>query len=92
MAVPQRRTSKTRKRTRRTHFHIQAKGLVACPHCGEMIQPHKVCPFCGYYNGKPIVAKKNKKEDTAKNKDVKKADKKAEKKAKKAEENKENKK
>lgn len=79
MAVPQRRISKTRKRLRRTHFKLHAKGLVACPHCGEMIQPHKVCPFCGYYNGKPIVVKKSKKSDEASTKNEKKAEKKAKK-------------
>lgn len=71
MAVPQRRTSKTRKRLRRTHFKLSAKGLVACPHCGEMIQPHKVCPFCGYYNGKLIAPKKVKKEDDKASKNTK---------------------
>ena len=64
MAVPQRRTSKTRKRLRRTHFKLSTKGLVTCPHCGEMIQSHRVCPYCGFYNGKQIV--KNKKEEKAK--------------------------
>ena len=85
MAVPQRRISKTRKRLRRTHFKLNAKGLVACPHCGQMIQPHKVCPFCGYYNGKPIVVKKSKKNEEVKNP-------KAEKKAKKEVEDKDAKK
>lgn len=64
MAVPQRRISKTRKRMRRTHFKLAPKGLVACKHCGEMIQPHMVCPHCGYYNGKLITAKKEKKIET----------------------------
>ena len=31
MAVPQRRISKTRKRLRRTHFKLQAAGLITCP-------------------------------------------------------------
>ena len=55
MAVPQRRISKTRKRLRRTHFKLEVAGLVACPHCGEMIRSHHVCPKCGYYGGKEIV-------------------------------------
>jgi large subunit ribosomal protein L32 len=55
MAVPFRRTSKTAKRLRRGHFKLEAKGLVACPHCGAMIEAHKVCPECGYYNGKDIL-------------------------------------
>jgi len=58
MAVPQRRTSKTRKRLRRTHFKLSAPTLVSCPHCGAMIRPHHVCSECGYYDGKEVVAKK----------------------------------
>ena len=57
MAVPQRRTSKTRKRLRRTHFKLEVTGLVACPHCGAMIRSHRVCPECGYYNGKEVISK-----------------------------------
>ena len=55
MAVPQRRISKTRKRMRRTHFKLQAAGLVTCPKCGAMIKSHHVCPKCGYYDGKVVV-------------------------------------
>ena len=60
MAVPQRRTSKTRKRMRRTHFKLAVKGLVKCPNCGAMIKAHNVCPMCGYYNGKQVVKKAEK--------------------------------
>ena len=81
MAVPQRRTSKTRKRMRRTHFKLTAKGLIKCPHCGEMIQPHTVCPYCGFYNGKMIVKNKAaKKEEIEKKKEQNKKDKKESKK------------
>ncbi len=55
MAVPQRRISKTRKRLRRTHFKLEAPGLIACPHCGTMIRSHHVCPKCGYYGGKEVL-------------------------------------
>ena len=55
MAVPQRRISKTRKRLRRTHFKLEVSGLVACPHCGEMIRSHRVCPACGCYGGKKVL-------------------------------------
>ncbi len=55
MAVPQRRISKTRKRMRRTHFKLQAAGLITCPKCGAMIKSHHVCPKCGYYDGKVVV-------------------------------------
>ena len=57
MAVPFRRTSKTAKRLRRTHFKLSAPGLVKCPNCGAMIKSHNVCPKCGYYGGKNVMAK-----------------------------------
>lgn len=57
MAVPQRRTSKTRKRMRRTHFKLNVPGMVACPQCGELIRAHHVCSECGTYKGKEVIAK-----------------------------------
>ncbi|MCT4793802.1 50S ribosomal protein L32, partial [Exiguobacterium artemiae] len=47
MAVPFRRTSKTRKRLRRTHFKLRVPGMVECPNCGEMKLSHRVCKACG---------------------------------------------
>ncbi len=61
MAVPFRRTSKTAKRLRRTHFKLSVSGLVTCPNCGTTIQSHRVCPNCGYYDGKEVVAHKESK-------------------------------
>ncbi len=55
MAVPFRRTSKTAKRLRRSHFKLSVSGLNTCPHCGTMIRSHHVCPNCGYYDGKAVV-------------------------------------
>ena len=63
MAVPFRRTSKTAKRLRRTHFKLSVSGLVKCPNCGAMIKAHNVCPKCGYYNGKAVVTKKAEKKE-----------------------------
>ncbi len=56
MAVPFRRTSKTSKRMRRSHFKLSVTGLVACAHCGAMIPSHRVCPECGYYDGNAVIA------------------------------------
>lgn len=55
MAVPKRRTSKTVKRQRRTHFKLQVPGMVSCPNCGEMKLAHRVCKECGTYKGKEVV-------------------------------------
>jgi large subunit ribosomal protein L32 len=57
MAVPKRKTSKTRKRKRLTHWKLSAPNLVECPQCHELKLPHKVCPHCGYYKGREIVNK-----------------------------------
>ncbi|EMR07616.1 hypothetical protein C772_00632 [Bhargavaea cecembensis DSE10] len=56
MAVPKRRTSKTAKRQRRTHFKLQVPGMVACDNCGEMKLAHRVCKSCGEYKGKQVVS------------------------------------
>jgi len=55
MAVPFRRTSKTKKRMRRTHLKKTAPGVVNCPNCGEPIRPHRACSKCGYYKGKEVI-------------------------------------
>lgn len=55
MAVPQRRTSKTRKRMRRTHFKLTVPGMVECPQCHEMKLAHRVCKNCGYYKGRSVI-------------------------------------
>ena len=62
MAVPFRRVSKTKKRMRRSHLALSVPGMVTCPNCGEMTLSHRVCPNCGFYAGKQVVVKKEKKE------------------------------
>ena len=59
MAVPFRRTSKTTKRMRRSHYKLSVTGLSVCSNCGQMIKSHTVCPHCGYYDGKQVVKAKN---------------------------------
>ena len=57
MAVPKRRTSKTRKRKRRTHWKLKKLNLIECPQCSELILPHRVCPDCGHYKGREVINK-----------------------------------
>lgn len=59
MAVPFRKTSKTRKRMRRTHYKLTANEATTCPKCGASIRPHRVCPACGNYKGKEEVKVEN---------------------------------
>ncbi|MFA6829932.1 MAG: 50S ribosomal protein L32 [Bacilli bacterium] len=60
MAVPKRRTGVTRKRIRRQHLGLTVVNAYACPNCGAMIQSHRVCPSCGFYNGKKVISVKEK--------------------------------
>ena len=59
MAVPFRRTSKTKKAMRRTHLKKDAPTLTKCPNCGEPIRPHRVCVKCGNYKGNEVIAIKD---------------------------------
>jgi large subunit ribosomal protein L32 len=52
MAVPKRKTSKARTRTRRAHQALVLPRLRPCPRCSTMSLPHRVCNNCGYYNEK----------------------------------------
>ena len=57
MAVPKRKMSKARRDRRRANWKLSVPGMVECPQCHEMKMPHRVCPECGYYNGKQVIAK-----------------------------------
>lgn len=55
MAVPKKKTSRTRRDKRRTHKKLEAPARSICPQCGEPKVPHFVCPSCGTYKGREIV-------------------------------------
>ena len=60
MAVPFRRTSKTKKRMRRNgNYKITQNNTVSCPKCGEAVRPHRVCKACGTYKGTTVVEKES---------------------------------
>lgn len=55
MAVPYRRTSRSRARTRRAHHALKASAHSHCSNCGEVVLPHHVCPACGFYKGVRVL-------------------------------------
>jgi len=56
MPNPKRRTSKARRDRRRSHHALDAPAQSACPNCHEAKLAHRVCPHCGHYRGKQVVA------------------------------------
>jgi len=55
MAVPKRRTSKARQRSRAAHYKAFAPELGVCPQCHSPKLPHHVCPVCGSYGGREVI-------------------------------------
>jgi large subunit ribosomal protein L32 len=58
MAVPKQKQSHARTSKRRAQHKISAPTMNACPNCGNPRRPHRVCPTCGTYGGRQIVAPK----------------------------------
>ena len=55
MAVPKKKTSKSKRNMRRSHDAMTMPNLTTCPHCHEPVLPHHVCPECGTYKGKTVI-------------------------------------
>jgi large subunit ribosomal protein L32 len=58
MPNPKRKHSKSRTGKRRAHDYLTPVLSGNCPHCGEPRLPHRVCPKCGFYRGRVVIAKK----------------------------------
>ena len=50
--LPTSKTSKSVKRSRRSHHALKAINLCACPRCGKAKLPHRACAGCGYVNSR----------------------------------------
>ncbi len=55
MAVPKRKTSKSRRRKRFAHWKATAVQTLRCRNCGGQHQPHVACPYCGFYKGRRVM-------------------------------------
>lgn len=59
MGVGQSKRSKARTRRKRTAWsRLDAVTTTECPQCHAPVMPHRVCPSCGYYKGREVVAHK----------------------------------
>ena len=61
MGVPKKKRTRTRRNRRRAMQKLVPPTLTECSHCHKMIAPHRVCPYCGYYDRELIVTPKEKK-------------------------------
>jgi len=57
MAVQQNKVTRSRRNMRRSHDALVAANPNECPNCGELKRPHHVCPSCGFYDDREVIAK-----------------------------------
>jgi large subunit ribosomal protein L32 len=55
LAVPKRKTSKSKRDKRRTHHKLKLLSIVECPRCHSKKISHRVCENCGYYAEHEII-------------------------------------
>jgi large subunit ribosomal protein L32 len=56
MAVPKKKTSKAKARSRRaSNWTLVAPARSICPQCRQAKLPHVVCPNWGWYGGRQAV-------------------------------------
>lgn len=58
MAVPKRKTSKSRRDQRSASKFLRPQAFTTCPNCAEPIMPHILCSSCGFYKGKKVTSTK----------------------------------
>ncbi|GHT50113.1 hypothetical protein AGMMS50233_09350 [Endomicrobiia bacterium] len=62
MPNPKRKHTPHRRDCRRSaNSKLNIPNTGKCSNCGAAKMPHRVCPVCGFYNGKLVIAKKIKK-------------------------------
>jgi len=67
-AVPKKKTSHARQGRRRQHLFLTPTPLTPCPQCHQLRLGHRVCPTCGFYNGREVIdigAKDRRREERA---------------------------
>jgi large subunit ribosomal protein L32 len=58
MAVPKRKQSKSRSRSRCTHKVEHVMSITQCQNCSNPLNTHQVCQACGFYKGVKVMATK----------------------------------
>lgn len=56
MAVPKQKQSHARTNQRRSQHKIFPPAHESCPQCHSPRRAHRVCPVCGTYAGRQVIA------------------------------------
>jgi large subunit ribosomal protein L32 len=56
MAVPKRRTSRSNTHSRRSQWKTTVAPISTCDRCRSPKLQHTVCPTCGTYNKRQVIA------------------------------------
>ncbi|MBA3602206.1 MAG: 50S ribosomal protein L32 [Parachlamydiaceae bacterium] len=59
MAVPRNRHSNARKNSKRSHHAKKPAHVSTCDNCSNVRLPHTICPSCGAYGDRIVLAKKD---------------------------------
>jgi large subunit ribosomal protein L32 len=54
MALPKKKTSRSKRGMRRSHDRVSKPTVIYCE-CGEPNLPHRVCANCGSYKGRKYL-------------------------------------
>ncbi|MSP78754.1 MAG: 50S ribosomal protein L32 [Dehalococcoidia bacterium] len=54
--LPKRKLSASKQRSRAAHYKAQPMGIGECAQCHQPKLLHRVCPSCGYYKGREVIA------------------------------------
>lgn len=54
--LPKRKRTQARKGKRWSHLQLRPVTLTNCPQCRNAKPSHVVCPTCGFYAGREVIA------------------------------------
>jgi large subunit ribosomal protein L32 len=57
-ALPRKKITKAKRARRLVAYRLRSPALSLCPQCHTPKRPHRVCPSCGFYKGREVMAVK----------------------------------
>ncbi|MBH52441.1 MAG: 50S ribosomal protein L32 [Chloroflexi bacterium] len=54
-ALPKKQLSKSKQRSRASHYKSKASSVNKCSRCNSPVLSHRVCPSCGWYKDRYVI-------------------------------------